>query len=146
LDLLADNSVDTAARSFRIHMAALDHAFDKAVNIHDPSNVMTLAMEDDTAPNVRKIADQIMHKTANNGEIFPANNALACIIVAAAWLACVDDVVWVNETLPDLSDFVANLVQQIRNGASAEFEKDFGVTFNPKTGDVIKDIDPPTEH
>jgi hypothetical protein len=107
---------------------------------------MTLAMEDDTAPNVRKIADQIMHKTANNGEIFPANNALACIIVAAAWLACVDDVVWVSETLPDLSDFVANLVQQIRNGASAEFEKDFGVTFNPKTGDVIKDIDPPTEH
>jgi hypothetical protein len=146
LDLLADNSVDTAARSFHIHMAALDHAFDKVVNIHDPSNVMPLAMEDDTAPNLEKIAHQIMHKTSNNGEIFPENNALACIIVAAGWLACADDVTLVDENVRGLSDFVANLVQKIRDGTSAEFEKEFGVTFDPKTGDVIKDVDPPVEH
>jgi hypothetical protein len=109
--------------AFRIHMAALDHAIDFCVNAHDPNNTMDMAMPKDTSPNVRKITDQILRTTSNNGEVFPENNAMACIIAAAGWLACVDDTKHADEFISDLSNTVADLAHQTREGSFAVFEK-----------------------
>jgi hypothetical protein len=114
---------DVPTLRFRVAMAALDHAFNEAVEAHDPYNQMNdFAMPKDTSPNVRKIAEQILRTTANNGEVFPENNALACIINAAGWLATVDDFDSADEIISGLSNTVAGLVKQTRETAGAGFE------------------------
>jgi hypothetical protein len=138
--------VDATNFHFRVAMAALDHALDVCVNVHDPDNTLDLAMPDDTSPNVRKIADQIMRTTSNNGEVFPENNALACIVVAAGWLACVDDTEHADEIISGLSNVVAGLVHQTRSVSSAAFERDTGVSVDLYTGEIKEAPTPPSKH
>jgi hypothetical protein len=128
-------------------MAALDHALDVCVKAHDPDNTMGgTAIPDGTSPNVRKIFEQIERTTSNNGEVFPENNALACIIAAAGWLACFDDTEHADEIISGLSNTVAGLVHQTRAVAAAENERDTGVSVDLYTGEIKEAPAPPSKH
>jgi hypothetical protein len=114
----------------------------------DNEKIHPMMMPADIPPDIAELAEHLLQQALQKtgGKMHPGDFAIACIIVASAFMALIENDDDRELILDTIGDIASDLVEVNRQCEEAAEEQGVGVPEMAERMNATGDVEPPTEH